>query len=477
VTETEVVQETVVVETEVEVTRIAEEEPKEKDIVTVALLGAEPGVGHPWELMINQYNELQDEVEIQWVQMDPGVAWFEWLGTRLAAGNPPDLMNASISGLYVAVPAIGGDIPLVVDEKITQWPMAVGFTEPLIINTQMAEEAGVDWERIRDEGWTVEEFREASLAMTKDTDGDGENDQWGYANALEWWRGSVEGFMHSAGVASSSFALWQWGNEVDWDGPGLAHWLDTFQAMVQEDGSIPEEALALPPRQSGHELWYNGQVAMTLGYPGMYAQMQEWNIKIESGEVVGESIDWEAGLLPPPHWPPHKSVTPMRCSGIVVFRQEPYQGDEHTQHAEEVAKYLSSPVNMKVYTDYGSRVPARLSLVSEAEALSDPRVRPHIEWAMRNAVCAFPMGHPTNTYFRMTLFNKHFVDVLQGKESGAEAVDAMREEMTRYTAEWVSENPEMAGAWAEAWRDDWPECYFTPGSAYPEGISPEDFLK
>ncbi|MFW6116083.1 MAG: extracellular solute-binding protein, partial [bacterium] len=404
------------------------------------------------------------------------------------------------SGLYLAAPSVGGDIPLVVDskpymdpeyledvswcqdsmqpyDKVILWPTDVGFTEPLMINVEMAEEAGVDWEKYRDEGWTIEEFREAAEALTKDVDGDGEIDQWGYGNALEYWRGGMEGFMHSAGVRSSSFAFWQWGNEVDWDQPGFAEWLETYRAMVQDDHSIPEEALALPKQQSGHELWFNGQVAMTLGYPQLLAEMQEWNRKIDSGEVVGEKIDWEAALLPPPRWPPHDSVTPLRCGGISVFKQEPYKGDEHTRHAEEVAKYLSSPANLKSYTDYATVLPSRLSLVSDSEALADARVRPFIEWAMRHAVCAFPMGHPTNAYFRMTLHNKYFIDVMQGKISGADAVAAMKEEMTGYTSQWVAENPEMAEVWEEPWRDDWPVCYFTPGSAYPQGVNPEDFLE
>ena len=93
---------------------------QEKDTIRLVLVGHfDRGEGHPWERMVNEYNAMQDEVEVEWVEIPPTEAWFQWLGTRLAAGNPPDVMNLSVAGLYGAVPGLAGDIPLVVDA--TPW--------------------------------------------------------------------------------------------------------------------------------------------------------------------------------------------------------------------------------------------------------------------------------------------------------------------------------------------------------------------
>ena len=138
--------------------------------------------------------------------------------------------------------------------------------------------------------------------------------------------------MHSAGIPSNSGpGFYMWGNEVDWAGDGFVAWLDLFQKMVLEDGSIPEAALALPPTQPGHELWYNGEAIMTLGYPAMLAEMEGWNEKIDSGEIEGNRIEWEATLLPLPHMPPFEAAVLLRCHGLSVFKQEPYKGDEHNR--------------------------------------------------------------------------------------------------------------------------------------------------
>lgn len=475
---------------------------QEKDIITLVLVGHfDRGSGHPWERMVNEYNEMQDEVEVQWVEIPPTEAWFQWLGTRLAAGNPPDVMNLSVAGLYGAVPGLAGDIPLVVDAspwmdeeyladlswcqdsmqpygKRIIWPMEVGLGEPIMLNVGAAEEAGVDWQKIQKEGWTLEEFREVAKALTKDTDGDGEIDQWGYANALEWWRGLMEGAMHSAGIPSNSGpGFYMWGNEVDWAGDGFVAWLDLFQKMVLEDGSIPEAALALPPTQPGHELWYNGEAIMTLGYPAMLAEMEGWNEKIDSGEIEGNRIEWEATLLPLPHMPPFEAAVLLRCHGLSVFKQEPYKGDEHTAHAMEFARFLSESGNMKEFTDFRRGVPARISLLGDAAALADPRVRPVYEWKIPRATCTFPMGHPLAIDFRLNISNKWFVDVVRGSATPEEAVAAMAEEVQENLDEWVTENPELAEIWATPWRADWPECYYVAGSAYPEGIDADSILE
>ena len=160
---------------------------QEKDIITLVLVGHfDRGSGHPWERMVNEYNAMQDEVEVQWVEIPPTEAWFQWLGTRLAAGNPPDVMNLSVAGLYGAVPGLAGDIPLVVDS--TPWmdeeypsPTCHGartacsrtesassgrwrsaWVNRLCSTSAPAEEAGIDWQKIQKEGWTLEEFREVA---------------------------------------------------------------------------------------------------------------------------------------------------------------------------------------------------------------------------------------------------------------------------------------------------------------------------
>lgn len=459
--------------------------PKEKDVILFYSL-VERTEDHPWNQLVNEYNAMQDDVEVQFLQASYTVGWWEWLGTLLAAGNPPDLMHLSISGLYSDK---AGELPLVVDaatwmdeeylqdvsvcrgsmqpyEKMIIWPMVLDLGFPIAINTQKFEEANIDWQKFMKEGWTLDEFRTAAKALTKDTDGDGEIDQWGYGNALEWLRGLIDEASHAAGTPyDGSAGSWNWGNKVDWETEGMVAWVDLLQAMLREDGSIPEAVLGLPAIQSGHELFYGGQVAMTAGHLGMEPEMKDWNAKIEKGEVVGEKIDWQIAYLPNPYMPPYESVNKARCSGIAVFKQEPYKGDEHTAHAMEFARWLSTPENMKPVADFQNWLPARASLRKDSKVMQNPITRNIIEYAQGHATCFFPFGHPMSNKIREDVFNAELLKALRGDISGAEAVSNAAKEGQRLIDEWVVENPDLANYWLESPWEDWPECYYTPGSA------------
>ena len=66
-----------------------------------------------------------------------------------------------------------------VDGKLMGFPWNFGNNGMGITNLvypKMFEDAGVDWKKIVEQGWTVDEFVEVGKKISKDTDGDGEND-------------------------------------------------------------------------------------------------------------------------------------------------------------------------------------------------------------------------------------------------------------------------------------------------------------
>lgn len=65
------------------------------------------------------------------------------------------------------------------DGKVWAFPWAFGNNGMGITNLiypSMFEEAGVDWNKIIEKGWTMDEFVEVGKKISRDTDGDGEND-------------------------------------------------------------------------------------------------------------------------------------------------------------------------------------------------------------------------------------------------------------------------------------------------------------
>jgi len=68
-----------------------------------------------------------------------------------------------------------------IDGKRYIWPWNFGTNgmgTSMLLYTPNFEKAGVDWQKIVDEGWTMEEFVDIAKKLTWDTDGDGENDHF-----------------------------------------------------------------------------------------------------------------------------------------------------------------------------------------------------------------------------------------------------------------------------------------------------------
>ena len=74
----------------------------------------------------------------------------------------------------------------------------------LLANRTMLQEAGFDDEEINRNGWTFEQFREACRKITRDTDGDGTPDVWGFGAAL----------IHLKHLFLYEFGPGVWGREV-----------------------------------------------------------------------------------------------------------------------------------------------------------------------------------------------------------------------------------------------------------------------
>jgi ABC-type glycerol-3-phosphate transport system substrate-binding protein len=62
---------------------------QEKDVILFYTL-VERMEGHPYNQMVEEYNATHDDVHVEFLITSYTGGWWEWLGTLLAAGNPPD---------------------------------------------------------------------------------------------------------------------------------------------------------------------------------------------------------------------------------------------------------------------------------------------------------------------------------------------------------------------------------------------------
>lgn len=171
--------------------------------------------------------------------------------------------------------------------------------------------------------WTWDQFAETVKKLTKDTDGDGKTDVWGFA------------FPSWVGVAVP--ILWAGGGEVF--SPDLTHckgYLNSetnvktysFYVDLLKKGYAPdpEEVSAMGGTSS---LFYTGRIGMVTTGRWFWISIKK---QIEEGAPL------DIGIAPIPHAPGYKNVTVTYASGWAVPANV-----KNKKLAVELATWLSSP--------------------------------------------------------------------------------------------------------------------------------------
>ena len=287
----ETVKETVIVEgtpkvVEKEVTKVIEKEvtkviemevtPTPPEKVTVRLT-TWAGVEESAELqeVIDEINAQVNHFEI--VHEPAPDDYYTKIQTALAAGTSADLIWLSqewIAGMADQGALLDVTAYLEVDDvhpaanlddyfaDILKTAMYKGhvyglpwIAQPVVMyyNKALFETAGLDYP---DLSWTWDDFEAAAAALTKDTDGDGANDQWGFT--MNGW-------------PPPQMFIWQAGGEVvtadltesPVDTPEAIAGLDFYAGMIYDDVHTPPEAII--QEQGFGEMFQAGKVAMFMG--------------------------------------------------------------------------------------------------------------------------------------------------------------------------------------------------------------------
>lgn len=149
-----------------------------------------------WNDGIKQWTDLHPESQIQWENTPWGEYWTK-LQTEMAGGTSPDVvgMVSMYSQQYIRQKTLLEMDPYFTAQQDTNmddfWPLIMNaykwegktFALPydlstmcMMYNKKLFDEAGVEYPV----EWTWDEFLAATQKLTKDTDGDGKIDQFGY---------------------------------------------------------------------------------------------------------------------------------------------------------------------------------------------------------------------------------------------------------------------------------------------------------
>ncbi|WP_235988923.1 ABC transporter substrate-binding protein [Aquibacillus kalidii] len=279
-------------------------------------------------------------------------------------------------------------------------PFALGY------NKTMLEKAGVPLPD-KDKPMTWDEFIKAAQAVTKDTDGDGEIDQFGTGFNVNW---VLQAFV--------------WSNGGDWldetqtkvtvDTPEFAEALQFFadQQNVYKVTPSIEDAQTLDTYQR----WLRGQLA--------FFPVGPWDVA-----TFDKELDFEYDLIPYPAGKTGEPATWIGTLGIAVSAST-----EYPDLATELAEYLSaSEEGQKALVDAHVQIPNLKDMAAEWAA--DTSTTPANKQEFLDIVQDYGRALPANNTYNGEWYDYFFTNiqpVLDGDKTAAEYVKEVQPKMQEY---------------------------------------------
>ena len=184
-----------------------------------------------------------------------------------------------------------------IGDRYVLWPQDRDWGASPVGNAKLFEQAGVDLEKIRAEGWTFDEFREACRMLANESDAD-----YGFVIAGAQLAGLFAELAHRAGApdGSGNNGFQKWGNEWLVRGEPALKAAQLIHDLIYVDECVPPEITGITDHM---QLFYSGKAAVVPFWHGIVGSIAAYNNSVEKGDIVGEKADFEPLVLPYPYDP------------------------------------------------------------------------------------------------------------------------------------------------------------------------------
>lgn len=326
-----------------------------KDTITALLPPVSPTYQENFKKMEEDFNKLYPNLTLK---IEPA-SWEDMtqkLDTQVNAGSPPDLAFIGSDGISKYA-----EMGMMLDIKDTVTPEMVedfdeaplaymkkgdglyGFPAYMEVhalggNKPFLEQAGIDWKKVQQEGWTYEQFREA---IKKGVVKEGDKTRYGFVFA-------------TAGVASKDYLgiLVKSGGMPSPFTKDLKYaytdknYLEVLKAIRQmiDDGSMPKELSSVDAGKRWN-MFLTGQTMITgKGLAVFENSGKKNNAKIDAndGSAVQDSIKVDYIVLPVPSFAGQPAVSHAVVDGYVAFRGKKEPSEEHKANIVKAAYFLAS---------------------------------------------------------------------------------------------------------------------------------------
>jgi len=326
-----------------------------KDTITALLPPVSPTYQENFKKMEEEFNKQYPNLTLK---IEPA-SWEDMtqkLDTQVNAGSPPDLAFIGSEGISkyaqmgmmldiknIVTPEMTADFDAAPLEYMKNGDGLYGFPAYMEVhaiggNKQFLEQAGIDWKKVQQEGWTYEQFREA---IKKGVVKEGDKTRYGFVFA-------------TSGVASKDYL------GILVKGAGMPspftkdlkyaytdkNYLEVLKAIRQmiDDGSMPKELSSVDAGKRWN-MFLTGQTMITgKGLAVFENSAKKNNAKIDAndGSAVKDSIKVDYIVLPVPSFAGQPAVSTTVVDGYVAFRGKKEPSEEHKANIVKAAYFLAS---------------------------------------------------------------------------------------------------------------------------------------
>ncbi|HEX7120647.1 MAG TPA: sugar ABC transporter substrate-binding protein [Longimicrobiales bacterium] len=315
--------------------------------------------------IVDSFQVRHPEIPVCYESLEGSGIYREKVLTSIAAGTPPGvfLLDGIDIPAFVAADALLDLSPYVdragvaLDAFEPQvlapfhegglWAFPKGYT-PMVIyyNKDLFDAAGVPYP---EPGWTWSDFLETAKSLTRDLDGDGAVDQWGFGWPREFfylqswiWAGGGE-LLSPDGTRASGFL----------DSPETVAAVRFYLELATRHGVAPRIEMFRRGLGGLSRLFYSGRVAML--------QSGHWSApRFQRHEDAGR-LRW--GVAPFPVREGAAPATALYASGWAVPKTA-----RHRRWAVQLAAFLASETAQRMRSRMGLELPALRAVAGELAA-------------------------------------------------------------------------------------------------------------
>ena len=359
------------------------------------MVSGEPAELAAYQTLVDEFSLLHPDVSVALIYVAGGKEFREKLGTMFSGNVPPDvfLYNYRRLGDYAAAGAVSplGD-RLDASERLDRadfYPVTLdaftydgklqcipqNLSNPVIYyNKQLFADAGL---QLPAAGWTQDDFLALAKALTRDTDGDGRIDQWGFGTEIETIRlapfiWSVGGDFLDRQDAPTRLLL---------DSDAAKKAVQWFVELQTVHSVVPD--ITAETAQSSEDRFLRGEIAMLMNS----------RVGVPTLRTIRD-FNWDVAPLPLGDRP----ASVLHSDGFCMSAK----AAENAAHSDDVWAFIEFAVSEEgqiILAGTGRTVPSMVRVAeSDAFLKSAPPTNNQVYLDAANHIRALPMLPGWNTF-------------------------------------------------------------------------------